>query len=121
MFAAEVSQQEAMEKARAFMQQRQGDKKAMRRAQLTLDMQQTDAGQQLLYAFNMEGGGYVIASGDDRTIPILGYSLTGSIDAEGMPDNMRSWLQSYADDISRLSKSYTASHGYRAMPMTSAV
>ena len=121
MFAAEVSQQEAMEKARAFMQQRQGDKKAMRRAQLTLDMQQTDAGQQLLYAFNMEGGGYVIASGDDRTIPILGYSLTGSIDAEGMPDNMRSWLQSYADDISRLSKSYTASQrtgGTELAPIT---
>ena len=121
MFAAEVSQQEAMEKARAFMQQRQGDKKAMRRAQLTLDMQQTDAGQQLLYAFNIEGGGYVIASGDDRTIPILGYSLTGSIDAEGMPDNMRSWLQSYADDISRLSKSYTASQrtgGTELAPIT---
>ena len=121
LFAAEVSQQEAMEKARAFMQQRQGDKKAMRRAQLTLDMQQTDAGQQLLYAFNMEGGGYVIASGDDRTIPILGYSLTGSIDAEGMPDNMRSWLQSYADDISRLSKSYTASQrtgGTELAPIT---
>ena len=108
MFAAEVSQQEAMEKARAFMQQRQGGSKAMHRAQLSLNMQQTDAGTQLLYAFNIEGGGYVIASGDDRTIPILGYSLTGSIDTDDMPDNMRSWLQSYADDICRLSKSYTA-------------
>ena len=71
MFAAEVSQQEAMEKARAFMQQRQGGKKAMHRAQLSLNMQQTDAGTQLLYAFNIEGGGYVIASGDDRTHPGL--------------------------------------------------
>ncbi len=108
LFAAEVSQQEAMEKARAFLQQRQGLSSAMRRAQLGLNMQQTDAGAQLLYAFNIEGGGYVIASGDDRTIPILGYSLTGSIDADNMPDNMRSWLQSYADEICRLSKSYTS-------------
>ena len=108
LFAAEVSLQEAMEKARAFMQKRQGGSKAMHRAQLSLNMQQTDAGTQLLYAFNIEGGGYVIASGDDRTIPILGYSLTGSIDTDDMPDNMRSWLQSYADDICRLSKSYTA-------------
>ena len=108
LFAAEISQQEAMEKARSFMQQRQGSTKAMSRAQLTLNMQQAEAKLQLLYAFNIEGGGYVIASGDDRTIPILGYSLTGSIDAESMPDNMRSWLQSYADDISLLSKSYTA-------------
>ena len=72
LFAAEVSLQEAMEKARAFMQKRQGGSKAMHRAQLSLNMQQTDAGTQLLYAFNIEGGGYVIASGDDRTIPILG-------------------------------------------------
>ena len=104
LFAAEVSLQEAMEKARAFMQKRQGGSKAMHRAQLSINMQQTDAGTQLLYAFNIEGGGYVIASGDDRTIPILGYSLTGSIDTDDMPDNMRSWLQSYADDICRLSK-----------------
>ena len=108
LFAAEVSQQEAMEKARAFMQKHQVASTAMHRAQLSLNMQQTDVGTQLLYAFNIEGGGYVIASGDDRTIPILGYSLTGSIDADNMPDNMRSWLQSYADDICRLSKSYTA-------------
>ena len=108
LFAAEVSQQEAMEKARAFMQKHQVASTAMHRAQLGLNMQQTDAGAQLLYAFNIEGGGYVIASGDDRTIPILGYSLTGSIDADNMPDNMRSWLQSYADEICRLSKSYPA-------------
>ena len=106
LFAAEVSQQEAMEKARAFMQKRQVGSRVMHRAQLSLNMQQSDAGTQLLYAFNIEGGGYVIASGDDRTIPILGYSLTGSIDADDMPDNMRSWLQSYADDIIHLSKSY---------------
>ena len=108
LFAAEVSQQEAMEKARAFMQKHQVASTAMHRAQLSLNMLQTDAGTQLLYAFNIEGGGYVIASGDDRTIPILGYSLTGSIDADNMPDNMRSWLQSYADEICRLSKSYPA-------------
>ena len=58
--------------------------------------------QQLLYAFNIEGGGYVIASGDDRTLPVLGYSMTGSIDADDMPDNMRSWLQSYAEQIAFL-------------------
>ena len=120
LFAAEVSQQEAMEKASAFMQQRKGSTTAMRRAQLPLNMQQAEAGSQLLYAFNIEGGGFVIASGDDRTIPILGYSLTGSIDADCMPDNMRSWLQSYADDIRRLSKSYTApqtSEGIQLAPI----
>ncbi len=61
LFAAEVSQQEAMEKASAFMLQRKGSTTAMRRAQLPLNMQQAEAGSQLLYAFNIEGGGFVIA------------------------------------------------------------
>lgn len=61
LFATEVSQQEAMKKACAFMQQRQGITTAMRRAQLSLNMQQAETGSQLLYAFNIEGGGFVIA------------------------------------------------------------
>ena len=41
-----------------------------------------------LYAFNREGGGYVIASADSRTLPILGYSDTGCIDWERMPTSV---------------------------------
>ena len=108
VFSAEITPQQALEKARAFMQQRKGVATKMRRALLNITMQQTETGLQTLYAFNVEGGGYVIASGDDRTLPVLGYSLTGSIDADDMPDNMRSWLQAYADDIARIGKSYTA-------------
>ena len=48
-----------------------------------------------IYAFNIEGGGFVIASGDQRTLPVLGYSTTGSIDWSRMPENMRSWLKLY--------------------------
>ena len=52
------------------------------------------------YVFNAEGGnGYVIVSGDDRTPEILGYVDNGSFDAENIPDNMKSWLQLYVDQI----------------------
>ena len=52
------------------------------------------------YVFNADGGnGYVIVSGDDRTPEILGYVENGSFDAENIPDNMKSWLQLYADQI----------------------
>ena len=52
------------------------------------------------YVFNAGGdGGYVIVSGDDRTEPILGYVEQGTFDPEKIPDNMRSWLQLYADQI----------------------
>ena len=60
--AGEVSQQQALEKARAFMQNHQtAGKGAMRRAPLHIDMQGTETGHQLLYAFNVEGGGYNLA------------------------------------------------------------
>lgn len=52
------------------------------------------------YVFNSgDDGGYVIVSGDDRTEPVLGYVDHGSFDPDNIPDNMRSWLQSYADQI----------------------
>ena len=52
------------------------------------------------YVFNAgNDGGYVIVSGDDRTEPILGYVDHGSFDPENIPENMRSWLQGYSDEI----------------------
>ena len=52
------------------------------------------------YVFNAGGdGGYVIVSGDDRTEPILGYVDHGTFDPDNIPENMRSWLQLYADQI----------------------
>ena len=53
-----------------------------------------------LYVFNVsDNGGFVIVSNDDVAVPILGYSDNGSIDPDNMPDNMRAWLQGYADEI----------------------
>ncbi len=52
------------------------------------------------YVFNAgNDGGYVIVSGDDRVEPILGYVDQGSFDPDNIPENMRSWLQFYADQI----------------------
>ena len=52
------------------------------------------------YVFNAEGNnGYVIVSGDDRTPEILGYVDNGSFDEENIPENMKSWLQLYVDQI----------------------
>ncbi len=52
------------------------------------------------YVFNAGNDeGYVIVSGDDRIEPILGYVEQGTFDPENIPENMRSWLQGYADEI----------------------
>lgn len=56
------------------------------------------------YIFNAErDGGYVIVSGDDATDPILGYADKGNIDPDHMPDNMKAWLEGYAQQIGMLS------------------
>ena len=56
-----------------------------------------------IYAFNVDGGGFVIASGDSRALPVLGYSDKGCIDWDNMPDNMRWWLKSYDEAMASLS------------------
>ena len=60
----------------------------------------SQAEQDYYYVFNAgDDGGYVIVSGDDRTEPILGYVEHGTFDPDNIPENMRSWLQGYADQI----------------------
>ena len=100
--AAEISREQALENARSFMRQKSDDSQAASRARNSMNMQAVPTGMPELYAFNIEGGGYVIASADDRTLPVLGYSLTDRFDASQMPDNMRSWLQGYAEQIRML-------------------
>jgi len=74
-----------------------------------------------IYAFNLDGGGYVIASGDSRALPVLGYSATGSIDWDRMPDNMRAWLKSYDQAMATLGNTKEFTDGVsRHGPMTRA-
>ena len=48
-----------------------------------------------MYIFEEDAGGYVVVSGDDCSIPILGYSLTGRFPMEDIPDNMAALLGWY--------------------------
>ncbi len=43
--------------------------------------------------------GWVILSADDMAPAVLGYSDNGTFDPDNIPDNMRAWLQSYAEQI----------------------
>lgn len=55
------------------------------------------------YVFNASlGRGFVIVSGDDRTVPVLGYSESGHFNPDSIPANMKAWLQGYADQIDAL-------------------
>lgn len=51
-----------------------------------------------LYIFNANPG-FVVMSADGCVKPILGYSLTNVFVVEGMPENIKGWLQDYSDEI----------------------
>ncbi len=99
----EISQQQAREKACAFMQHLQG-RRAQALGSVSENVQPVEMGLHSLYAFNCKGGGYVIVSGDDATTPILGYSPDGVLNVDEMPANLRTWLEGYADQIRRLQR-----------------
>lgn len=53
-----------------------------------------------VYVFgNASGKGFMVLSGDDCAPALLGYSETGTIDRDHMPDNMRYWFDEYARQI----------------------
>ncbi len=100
--AEEVSLQEAQQKARAFVTQQESMTGGARRSGQQTHLKVAPMQVEGLYAFNLEGGGFVIVSGDDRTIPVLGYSTTGTLDWDKMPANMKEWLMGYAKSIAAL-------------------
>lgn len=55
------------------------------------------------YIFNdRANGGYVVVSGDERMPDVLAYSYDGQINMDDMPDNMRAWLEEYAEQVKYL-------------------
>lgn len=105
VWAEEVTVEQAFEQALNFLTNQEKTSGKSRRAQgitpnLTLASKVSG-----LYVFNVgDDGGFVVVSNDDRTIPVLGFSESGKFELDKMPDNMRAWLQGYADEIAWLQK-----------------
>lgn len=58
------------------------------------------------YVFNVgKDSGFVIVGGDDIAKPILGYADKGSFNANHIPDNMKAWLNTYAQQIKEAQRS----------------
>jgi|LakMenE01Jun11ns_1017448.scaffolds.fasta_scaffold9934919_2 hypothetical protein len=51
------------------------------------------------YVYNAGSTGYVMVSGDDIVIPILGYSSEGAFDPNNIPVNAAKWFEGYKDQI----------------------
>lgn len=94
MFAEGVDKTQALRKAQRFMPGKTFlESKSVSKAR-------GDASGEAFYIFNADrNGGFVIVSGDDRTPEILGYSRSGNLDMDKMPENMKWWLEGYAKQM----------------------
>ena len=87
-FATGIDRQQAAQLARDFMAKSFSEKSAARRAAQTIPLDEVKTGQSLVYAFNVEGGGFVVVAGDDCAPAILGFSETSTIDPQDIPDGI---------------------------------
>ena len=116
VWADEIDEEQALKEAKAFLGNRQPSFRkggTIMTSDTELKLQDKVSG---LYVFNAtDGSGFIIVSNDDSTVPILGFSDNGALDTNNIPDNMRAWLQGYADEIAWFQK-----HGGGEMPATKA-
>ena len=107
LIAGPVTRQQAQSVAQGYLfgkgRSLSAKKPAFRSPRRNLSTSVSTEDQAYFYVFNADGGqGYVIVSGDDRTEKILGYSEEGSFNIDEQPENVRNFLQSYADKINYL-------------------
>lgn len=99
--AAPITKEQAKEAAAKFLNQKKGTAQARSRDMRPVSLTETEgATSEAFYIFNVgKAEGFVIVSNDDCTDEILGYADKGEIVPEDMPENMKAWLQGYADEI----------------------
>lgn len=102
--ATVVDRQQAAQQARDFMA-KNFSKSATRSAAQTVPLNSVETGQSLVYAFNVEGGGFVVVAGDDCVPAILGFSETSAIDPKDIPEGMKDLFAQYQMEMQSMSRS----------------
>lgn len=101
--AKRITQWQAQQQAYSFWG-KQMPQKAKAKSRAAITASRSDA----YYVFNNDAGGFVIIAGDDAVTPVLGYTSTGSFDAENLPDGLKDLLKSYERQIAALGDNYVA-------------
>jgi len=65
-------------------------------------------GHLVYYVFNIDGGGFVIISASEKTVPVIGYSFEGKYGEGNMPCNFRAWMDQYSMQITEANLSKRA-------------
>ena len=106
MVAEPVSEQQAHRKALEFIQKQHSASNArssLRIVQEAPELTSVSEGEnQPVYMYNIDGGGFVIVSGESRMRDILAYSPDGKIDVQHMAPAMKWWLNSCKAEVARI-------------------
>lgn len=95
--AAEVSQNMAVAMAKSIMTSRVNG--------IDTEVKDVEAvrkdGKIVYYAINFEKGGWALIAADDTTMPLIGYSATGSYDICNQAESMQWMMDSFAEQINQ--------------------
>ena len=104
LYAENVSKEKALDIANHFFETRS-------RSVKNVILQSVEIGGRVsekfstFYIFNnVEDAGFVIISGDDRVMPILGYSFEHNFPQTDLPCNVRMWLEEIDSQIAYISR-----------------
>lgn len=100
LLAGPVGKEEAKAKALTFLTGKVGTAEGRAKAPLQEEQLSLATTGDAYHVFNIgSDGGFVIVSASDLTPDIIGYTDEGAFDANNIPDNMKAWLQEYANQI----------------------
>ena len=120
MTAAQFTQEQAKQAAEQFLKQKVSKVATIKATKLVPIKQKSSSTNNecktMAYAVNLgKNDGFVLVVGNEHSNDIIGYCDHGSIDAQNMPSNMRSWLESYmtcaGEDVKTASMLRTAQPG----------
>lgn len=97
MYAAPVSPERARQVAYQFCRLSAPDGAALT-PDAVVDMSAATA-YKAFYTFSLGEQGFVLVAGDDRALPILGYSFTSPLRLNNVPAQIAAWLDSYERQI----------------------
>jgi len=120
--AAQVTEAQAMDVARHFVNGGTSKLKATPGAKLTLaHAAKSSDGKADYYVFNRgDHDGFIIVSGEDRVQPVWGYCDQGTFDYDKMPSNVKWWFSEYQRQMQYL-REHPQARARKAVNLTTSV
>ena len=110
LLANEITMEQARKVAMSFFCETIRSRGGIPRLQLVWDGESTTTrggSSPAFYVFNrMDSDGFVIISGDDVTMPILGYSCSNHFVVENMPPNLLDWMDELRNQLKTMNRQF---------------